>query len=81
MADGAQRYGYGSRLQVLMSGGLQTASVIGPKECGRMLVKLLSEDRLMTVAPFGNGWIEEEQTLGTLLKHRADTATSTDRIK
>lgn len=76
MADGAQRYGYGSRLQVLMNGGLQVASVIGPKACGRMLVKLLSEDRLITVAPFGNGWTEEVQTLGTLLTHQADTAAS-----
>lgn len=74
MADGAKRYGYGQHLQVLMSGGLKDATVIGPKEHGRMLVKLLSENRFMTVAPFGNGWIEEEQTIGTLLKHRVDTA-------
>lgn len=59
MADGAQRYGYGSSLQVLTVGGLQLASVVGSKPNGRMVVRLHGEKREIAVCPFGNAWIEE----------------------
>lgn len=57
-ADGATQYGYGSTLTVHTHGGLKTASVIGPKPHGRMMVKFFDENRTATVMPFGGGWVE-----------------------
>lgn len=61
MADGAQKYGYGSRLQVFVDGQIKTGFVVGPKPEGRMMVRMMDEPKMLTVMPFGNGWTPDPQ--------------------